>query len=125
MIELLLSHVVVVSLFTGAAAALCVRAALRLRRHLAGLEDRERWLLASSMFVVGGALVAANSAAASTGNGGPSVGGACGQPVVGADEVGQGVLVFAVHGLSSRTVHTAPQARSTVAAALDSVGVRS
>lgn len=66
MIELLLSHVVVVALFTGAAAALCVRAALRLRRHLAGLEDRERWLLASSMFVVGGALVASNSAAAST-----------------------------------------------------------
>lgn len=45
--------------------------------------------------------------------GGPSVVGACGQPVDGDSAHAVALLLFAVNGLSIRTVHTVPQARST------------
>lgn len=120
MIELLLSHVVVVALFTGAASALCVRAALRLRRQLSGLGDRERLLLASSLLVCGGALPAAHAASVSPADGGRSVGGSGVQPVGDFGAVGVAGLRGFVHGLCTRSVHTVPEASSTVPAGRES-----
>lgn len=129
MIELLLAHVVLVSLCTGAAVALSVRAGRRLWLLSAEREQRELVFLASafsSSANFGGASASASvpgCSPGSTGDGGPSVGGACGQLVCGPIGLGLASSALAVHKLSSRTVHAVPQARSTVIPAPGAVGV--